>query len=86
VLLAFGVDYAILGGILTVLANYIPYRGSLVAVALPVLLCVVQFGGLWSAVGALVLLVLINNVTGSVVQPLLAGRRLDLSPLISSCR
>jgi predicted PurR-regulated permease PerM len=29
-----------------------------------------------------VLLVLINNVIGSVVQPLLAGRRLDLSPLI----
>ena len=54
--------------------------------ALPVLLCVVQFGGLWPAVGVLVLLVLIHNVTGSVVQPLLAGRRLDLSPLISSCR
>ena len=49
--------------------------------ALPVLLCVVQFGGLWSAVGALVLLVLINNVIGSVVQPLRAGRRLGLSPL-----
>ena len=56
------------------------------AVALPVPLCVVQFGGLWPAVGALVLLVLINNVIGSVVQPLRAGRRLDLSPLISSCR
>jgi predicted PurR-regulated permease PerM len=42
VLLAFGVDYAILWGILTFLANYIPYLGSLVAVALPVLLCVVH--------------------------------------------
>jgi AI-2 transport protein TqsA len=83
VLLAFGVDYAILWGILTFLANYIPYLGSLVAVALPVLLALVQFGGLWpEAVGVLVLLVLINNVIGFVVQPLLAGRRLDLSPLM----
>src|SRR5262249_54116865 len=82
VLLAFGVDYAILWGILTFLANYIPYLGSLVAVALPVLLTVVQFGGLWPAVGVLVLLVLINNVIGFVIQPMMAGRRLDLSPLM----
>jgi predicted PurR-regulated permease PerM len=37
-------------------------------------------------VAVLALLVLINYVIGSVVQPLLSGRRLDLSPPISSCR
>src|SRR5262249_14180722 len=47
VLVLFGVDYAILWGIVTFLANYIPYLGSLVAIVLPVLLCLVQFGGLW---------------------------------------
>jgi predicted PurR-regulated permease PerM len=82
VLLLFGVDYAILWGIVTYLANYIPYLGSMVAVALPVLLCLVQFGSLWPAVGLLVVLVLINNVIGFVLQPLIAGRRLDLSPLM----
>jgi predicted PurR-regulated permease PerM len=82
VLLAFGVDYAVLWGILTFLANYIPYLGSLVACALPVLLSVVQFGSLWPAVAVLVLLVLINQVIGFVIQPMLAGKRLDLSPLV----
>ncbi len=82
VLLAFGVDYAILWAVVTFLANYIPYLGSLVAIALPVLLCLVQFGSLWPAVGVLVVLVLINNVIGLFIQPLLAGRSLDISPLM----
>jgi predicted PurR-regulated permease PerM len=82
VLLAFGVRYAVLWGILTFLANFIPYLGSLVAVVLPVLLALVQTGGLWPALAVLVLLVLINNVVGFVIQPMMAGRRLDLSPLM----
>ncbi len=82
VLLAFGVDYAILWGILTYLANYIPYLGSMVAVALPVLLSLVQFASLWPALAILAILTAINNLVGFVVEPLLAGRRLDLSPLM----
>jgi AI-2 transport protein TqsA len=82
VLLAFGVNYPILWGIVTYLLNYIPYLGSMVAVVLPVLLSVVQEGSLWPAVAVLVLLVAINNLIGFVVEPLMAGRRLDLSPLV----
>ena len=82
VLLAFGVAYAVLWGIVTYLANYIPYLGSLVAITLPVLLALVQFDSPLPALGVLILLVAINNIIGFVVQPLLAGRRLDLSPLV----
>jgi predicted PurR-regulated permease PerM len=82
VLLAFGVAYAALWGVVTFLANYIPYLGSLVAVVLPVLLALVQFDSPLPALGVLVLLVAINNIIGFVVQPLMAGRRLDLSPLV----
>jgi predicted PurR-regulated permease PerM len=43
VLVAFGVDYAAVWGLITFLFNYIPYLGSIVATALPVLLSLVQF-------------------------------------------
>jgi predicted PurR-regulated permease PerM len=82
VLWLFGVAYAVLWGVVTFLANYIPYVGSMVAVALPVLLCLVQFGSLWPAIGLLVVLTVINNVIGFVIQPMVAGRTLDLSPLM----
>lgn len=46
VLLAFGVDYAMLWGIIAFLFNYIPYLGSIVATVFPVALSLVQFENL----------------------------------------
>ena len=82
VLLVFGVDYAVLFGIMAFLLNYIPYLGCWVAVLLPVVLALVQFESPWEALILLVLLLAMQNVIGYVIEPRLAGSRLNLSPLV----
>lgn len=82
VLQLFGVDYAILWGVVAFLLNYIPYLGSVVAVALPLLLSLVQFQSLQLSLAILVLLLIVHNTIGFVIEPLMAGRRLRLSPLV----
>jgi AI-2 transport protein TqsA len=81
-LLAFGVDYAVLWGILAFLFNYIPYLGSIVATVVPVLLSFVQFEDPLRTLVILVVLLVLQNGIGYLLEPRLAGKRLDLSPLV----
>ena len=82
VLAVFGVDFAILWGILIFLFNYIPYLGSLLAVTLPIMLSFVQLEELWKGVVIAVLLVAIQQGIGMFIEPRMAGHRLGLSPLL----
>ncbi len=82
VLWLFKVDYAILWGVVAFLANYIPYIGSLVAVALPVGLCLLQTGEIGRTLLVLGLLEVIHNGIGFGIEPRMTGHRLDLSPLV----
>jgi len=82
VLMLFGVDFAILFGLLTFILNYIPNIGSFIATAFPVFFAVFQFDTIWPAVWILVILVLIQQVMGAIVEPRLMGEGLGLSPLV----
>lgn len=82
VLLLFGVDFAILFGLLTFILNYIPNIGSFIATAFPVFIAIFQFETIWPAVWILVILVLIQQIMGTIVEPRLMGEGLDLSPLV----
>ena len=82
VLALFGVDFAATWGILIFVLNYIPYLGSLVALALPILLSLVQFDEMWKPAAITLLLVAIQQVIGILIEPRLAGHRLDISPLL----
>jgi predicted PurR-regulated permease PerM len=82
VLFAFGVDYAPVWGMMAFLFNYIPYLGSIVATVLPVLLSLVQFENPILTLVILALLLIMQNSIGYLIEPRLAGRRLDLSPLV----
>lgn len=82
VLLLFGVDFAILFGLLTFILNYIPNIGSFIATVFPVFIAVFQFETIWPAVWILVILVLIQQIMGTVVEPRLVGEGLGLSPLV----
>lgn len=81
VLAAFGVDFYILWGFLMFLLNYIPYLGSLVAVALPIVLSFLQLEPL-AAIVVTILLIAIQQVIGMFLEPRMAGRRLQVSPLL----
>lgn len=82
VLSVFGVDFAALWGILIFLFNFIPYLGSLVAVALPIALSFVQFSELWKGVVIAVLLIAIQQAIGMFIEPKMAGQKLGISPLL----
>ena len=66
------------------LLNYIPYLGSLVAVSLPIVLSFVQFpeGEIWKGIAITIALIGVQQIIGTVIEPRMAGQRLDVSPLL----
>lgn len=82
VLTLFGLDFAILFGLLTFILNYIPNIGSFIATVFPVMIAIFQFDTLWPALWILVILVVIQQIMGSFIEPRLMGKGLDLSPLV----
>ena len=82
VLMLFGLDFAILFGLLAFILNYIPNIGSFIATVFPVFIAVFQFDTLWPAFWILVILVLIQQIMGTFLEPRLMGEGLDLSPLV----
>ena len=82
VLIWVGVDYAPFWALLVFLLNYIPTIGSLVAVALPTLLALVQFETLTPFLILLVSLGSLQMLIGNVIEPRLMGSSLNLSPLV----
>lgn len=82
VLLTIGVDYASFWAVLIFVLNFIPIVGSIVAVAFPVLLTIVQFGNLSTFLIALAALTGVQQLVGSIIEPRLLGASLNLSPLV----
>src|SRR5262245_54324865 len=83
VLAAFGVEFAVMWGVLIFLFNFIPYLGSLVAVSLPIVLSFLQYAEEpWKPLLITVLLLLVQRVVDNFIEPRLAGRKLGLSPLL----
>jgi AI-2 transport protein TqsA len=83
VLAAFGVDFAMMWGVLIFLFNFIPYIGSFVAVSVPIVLSFLQYPEEpWKPLLITVLLLLIQRVVDNVIEPRLTGKKLDLSPLL----
>lgn len=78
-----GVDYPVLWGFLAFLLNFVPSIGSILAAIPPVLLALVQPElGVGTATVVAVLLLAINLVVGTVLEPRFMGRGLDLSSLV----
>jgi AI-2 transport protein TqsA len=82
VLAIFDVDFAATWGVLIFLLNYIPYLGSLIAVSLPILLSFLQFDEVWKGIVIAGLLIGIQQVIGTFLEPRMAGHRLGVSPLL----
>ena len=82
VLLAFGIDFAVFWALAIGLMNYIPYFGSLLGVALPVLVSMAQFATISTTALLAVVLTVAQMYVGNVLEPRLIGRQLNLSPFV----
>jgi predicted PurR-regulated permease PerM len=81
-MMALGMPNPVLWGALAGVLNFIPYVGSAATLIVLVIVAFVSFDGVGRvlAVGATYLG--IATIEGQIVQPLLVGHRLDLSPII----
>jgi AI-2 transport protein TqsA len=82
VLAAFGVKFALMWGLLTFAANFIPYVGSIIAYSLPVLFTFLQLDPGWQPLAVALLLLACHGFVAYVLEPALAGRAVGLSPLV----
>lgn len=77
-----GVDFAAFWALLIFILNYIPFIGSVVAVAFPVVLSILQFASIALTGGVLIGLMAVQLVVGNVIEPRMTGTSLNLSPVI----
>lgn len=82
VLAALGVRFAFLWAVLTFLCNFIPYIGSVIAFCLPVGFAVLQLEPGWKPAAAAALLLACHAASGAIVEPMLLGKAVGLSPLV----
>ncbi|MBL8863922.1 MAG: AI-2E family transporter [Planctomycetia bacterium] len=77
-----GVKFAVLWAVLTFVCNFIPYIGSVVAYGMPTAFAILQFGGSPWAFAVAAALLGIHLVCAMLIEPLLIGRAVGLSPLV----
>ena len=82
ILLGFDVNFALFWAVAIGLMNYIPYLGSLLGVVFPVLMSLAQFGTLGATLGLGACLVAAQVLVGSVIDPRMVGRQVNLSPFV----
>lgn len=82
VLRLFGIDFPLFWALMIGFLNYIPYVGSFVGVAFPVVLSLGQFGSLGVTVVLAVALTAAQTLVGNFLDPWLVGRRVNLSPFV----
>lgn len=81
-LLGFGIDYAEFWGVLIFLLHFIPYIGPIAAVVFVLLAVSIQITTLPLFLTLAAILILIQFLVGSVIEPKWMGTRLNLSPVV----
>lgn len=76
-----GVPSAPLWGLLATVLRFVPYIGGLLAAALPIALAAAVGDGWSMTLWTLALFVVVESLTGQVMEPLVCGRSAGLSPV-----
>jgi predicted PurR-regulated permease PerM len=82
-LLAIGVEYAILFGIIGAILNVIPYIGGIIAVALPMFMALVSEDSLTSPLLVLLAYIVIQFIDNHYIIPKIVASKVKLNALIS---
>lgn len=82
-LLALGIPYALLLGVLGALLNFIPYVGGLAAIALPVLMAFATKDGLGYPAGVVAVYVVIQFVDNHFLIPRIVASKIKVNALVA---
>jgi AI-2 transport protein TqsA len=77
----FGIEFALFWGLLAFLLNYIPTVGSIVATLPLIVLATIQVHSRTGVVAFAVILLLVQQLIGQILEPKLMGMRLSLKPV-----
>lgn len=80
-LLALGVDFALMWGLISFLFSFIPYIGFMAALVPPMLLALITLGWQEALIVALGY-VIINTLTDNLLKPAVMGKETNLTPLV----
>jgi len=81
ILISSGVQLAIMFSVLTIILNFVPSIGSIIATLLPLPVIILQFGFGVRFIVVLALLSALQLIIGNVLEPRLMGERMDLHPV-----
>lgn len=79
---ALGMPNPLLWGVLAGVLNFIPYVGSATTLIVLAVVALVSFDGVARVLAVTGTYVALATIEGQIVQPLLVGRRLELSPIV----
>lgn len=77
-----GMPNPLLWGVVAFVLNYVPYAGSAVTLVLLTVVALVSFDDLGKPLAVAGCYLFLTTFEGQFVQPVIVGRRLDVSPLI----
>lgn len=75
-----GMPNPLLWGVIAFLFNFIPYAGSATTLTLLAVVALVSFDGVGKAMSVAGMYLFLATLEGQVLQPVLVGRRIDISP------
>ncbi|MFN7114885.1 MAG: AI-2E family transporter [Alphaproteobacteria bacterium] len=79
----FKVDFNQFWGLMAFVLNFIPYIGSLLAIAMPSIIALIQFGDDLSLVFTIFMALCVIQITlGSIIDPRMLGDSLNISPIM----
>ena len=81
ILWMFGLDLALVFGVMAFLLNFIPSLGSIISTLLPLPVAFIQFESIWPVIGILVIPGLLQIIIGNGIEPWVMGENLDLHPV-----
>jgi predicted PurR-regulated permease PerM len=82
-LLALGVPYAILLGVIGALLNMLPYIGGIIAIALPVLMATVTKDGFSTQLGIIIAYIIIQFIDNNILVPRIVSSKVQINALFS---
>ena len=82
VFLFFGLDFAIVWGLLFFFLTWLPQIGAFIATLFPLIIAFAQYDNILTPIVLLIIMVVVGYLMGSFIEPKILGNRLNLSPLL----